>query len=225
MNEATRRSNFVFVGRTGIMQLCKPDWCVFSVAVWFEDSLTQTPSGSEVYTVSERENSQNSAIELDDETLRRLVQLVENNGLSELRFEQGDLRVTLRTSTYQSPNVAPVLTALPLAALPAAGAIHGNETVESETHDDEEFISDPSALLRVEAPVMGVFYRTSDPQTPPFVEIGDIVEVGQVIGLIEAMKVFSEVPSEVAGRVKEIPAKSGALVQPGDSLVLLEPIV
>jgi acetyl-CoA carboxylase biotin carboxyl carrier protein len=71
---------------------------------------------------------------------------------------------------------------------------------------------------------MGVFYRSPDRDAPPFIEVGDMVEVGQVVGLIEAMKVFSEVPSEVAGRVLEIPARSGTLVQPGDPLVILEAV-
>jgi acetyl-CoA carboxylase biotin carboxyl carrier protein len=71
---------------------------------------------------------------------------------------------------------------------------------------------------------MGVFYRAPAPGEPSFIEVGDIIEVGQPIGMIEAMKVFSEVLAEMAGTVLEIPAKNGALVQPGDALVLLEEV-
>jgi biotin carboxyl carrier protein len=69
---------------------------------------------------------------------------------------------------------------------------------------------------------MGVFYRAAAPGEPPLVEVGDAVSAGQPVGLIEAMKVFSEVLAESPGIVRAIPAKNGALVQPGDPLVVLE---
>jgi acetyl-CoA carboxylase biotin carboxyl carrier protein len=71
---------------------------------------------------------------------------------------------------------------------------------------------------------MGIFYRSPEPGAAPFVEIGDLVEPGQPVGLIEAMKLFSEVLAEVAGRVREVPAKDGKLVQMGETLLVLEVI-
>jgi acetyl-CoA carboxylase biotin carboxyl carrier protein len=67
----------------------------------------------------------------------------------------------------------------------------------------------------------GVYYRAPAPKEPPFVEVGDHIEVGQPIGLIEAMKVFSEVPSEVSGRVVEMPVKNGELVHQDQVLVVV----
>jgi acetyl-CoA carboxylase biotin carboxyl carrier protein len=69
----------------------------------------------------------------------------------------------------------------------------------------------------------GVFYRSARPDSPPFVEIGDHVEIGQTIGLVEAMKVFSEIPAEQAGIVVEIPSRSGQLVREGEPLLYLKP--
>jgi acetyl-CoA carboxylase biotin carboxyl carrier protein len=158
------------------------------------------------------------------EQLRRLAELVEEAGLSELRYEAGELAVTLRAGTEQ-----PVTLAFP--PVPYPMALSAAPETESYTNGNGDGGASPTAtvvadtrLIRVEAPLMGVFYRTSSPDDPPFVEVGDTVEVGQVIGLIEAMKVFSEVPSEVGGRVREIPAKNAMLVQPGDTLVILEPM-
>ena len=74
----------------------------------------------------------------------------------------------------------------------------------------------------VKAPIMGVYYRSPSPGEPAFVEVGDHVAVGDPIGTIEAMKVFSEVISEVAGVIVAIPAENGKLVISGDSLVVIE---
>lgn len=79
-----------------------------------------------------------------------------------------------------------------------------------------------SAGTPVVAPIMGVYYRSPSPGEPPFVEIGDHVSAGDPIGTIEAMKVFSEVISEVTGVVVAIPAENGKLVHAGDSLIVVE---
>jgi biotin carboxyl carrier protein len=164
---------------------------------------------------------------ISPEDVRRLAQLVEKNGLSELRYEEGDLRITLRTAAFYRRAAPPVPPATTRAADATPEDALGAPDPEEEEADagDGAFSSlDADDLLRVEAPLMGVFYRSPDRDAPPFIEVGDMVEVGQVVGLIEAMKVFSEVPSEVAGRVLEIPARSGTLVQPGDPLVILEAV-
>jgi acetyl-CoA carboxylase biotin carboxyl carrier protein len=143
------------------------------------------------------------------EDLRRLAKLVEQHDLAELRYEEGPLRVTLRT-TVAAPLTAPstvtyapaAAASLPTAAPTAAAAV--------------------ATGTPVEAPIMGVFYRSPAPGSPAFVEVGDTVAKDQPIGMIEAMKVFSEVLADHAGTVVAIPAENGKLVQPGDTLVLLE---
>jgi acetyl-CoA carboxylase biotin carboxyl carrier protein len=72
------------------------------------------------------------------------------------------------------------------------------------------------------APLTGVFYRTSAPGTPPFVEVGDRVEAGAVVGLIETMKIFNEVLAERSGQISAILAESGQLVHAGDALMMIE---
>ncbi|HVK06641.1 MAG TPA: biotin/lipoyl-containing protein [Armatimonadaceae bacterium] len=160
--------------------------------------------------------------------LRRLARLVEENGLSELRYEEGDVRVTLRTASYSPPSQngggggAPSPGyALPAFPDPYAGEIHDDFAV-AENAPASAAAAAEARGVPVEAPVMGVFYRSSSPEDPPLVEVGDYVEVGQAIGLIEAMKVFSEVKTEHAGRVLAVVAQNKALVQPGDTLIILE---
>lgn len=140
--------------------------------------------------------------------VRRLAKLVEQHNLAELRYEEGALRVTLRTTVPELPS-GPSLAAAPAPLLP------GDAEPAASTA--------PAPMgLPIEAPIMGVFYRSPAPGSLPFIEVGDTVEKDQPIGMIEAMKVFSEVLADHAGKVLAIPAENGKLVQPGDVLVLLE---
>lgn len=162
--------------------------------------------------------------------LRRLARLVEENGLSELRYEEGDLRVTLRTASYSpAPQNGGIHSAAPVPGYPLpafpdpyGGEIHDEFAVAENAPPSEHGPGAGPTGVPLEAPVMGVFYRSPSPEDPPFVEVGDYVEVGQSIGMIEAMKVFSEVKAEHAGRVLAIVAQNKALVQPGDTLIILE---
>ena len=79
------------------------------------------------------------------------------------------------------------------------------------------------ATMRVESPMVGVFYRSSSPGSPAFVEVGDVVTVGQTLCLLEAMKLFNELKAEQEGRVKAIHVESGQPVEFGQLLFELEP--
>ncbi len=77
--------------------------------------------------------------------------------------------------------------------------------------------------VAVVAPLTGVYYAAPSPMSPPFVAVGDLVEVGQAVALVEAMKVFNEIQAEVAGRVTALVATNGNVVQRGDVLMRIEP--
>ena len=74
------------------------------------------------------------------------------------------------------------------------------------------------------APLTGVFYMASSPTAEPFAKVGDMVQAGQIICIVEAMKVFNEIKTEVSGVVASIPAQNGQLVQRGDALVRIKPL-
>ena len=78
-------------------------------------------------------------------------------------------------------------------------------------------------LLAVMAPLTGVFYSSPSPELPEFVQVGDMVQPGQVVCIVEAMKVFNEIKTEIGGAVVAIPPKSGQLVKKGDPLVRIKP--
>jgi acetyl-CoA carboxylase biotin carboxyl carrier protein len=80
------------------------------------------------------------------------------------------------------------------------------------------------AGIAIVAPLTGVYYSSPSPSSPPFVSLGDMVHVGQVVALVEAMKVFNEIQAETAGRVVAMVAPSGEVVQKGDALIRIQPL-
>lgn len=138
------------------------------------------------------------------ERLAQLIRLVESRGLAKLIVEENGCRYEIRGCG----NAAVVLP----------------ETTDAPEGPDEDDLSKDDSRVAVVAPMVGVFYRSPAPNERPYVEIGDRVEVGQTIGMIEAMKVFSEIPSETAGIVDEIAADDGDLVKPGQPLLYLRAI-
>ena len=95
---------------------------------------------------------------------------------------------------------------------------------EEEPGDLPILPAEPVSSSRVESPMVGVFYRAPEPGSPPFVEIGDVVAVGQTLCLLEAMKLFNELQAENAGRVTAIHVENGQPVEFGQLLFELEPI-
>jgi len=140
----------------------------------------------------------------------RLGSLLERSDLIELEVESGETGIVLRKPAALMP-LAPVASAgsLVTGANPAPAA-----PVE---------VAPASNIKLVKAPLTGVFYGASSPQSPPFVTVGHQVTVGQVIGLIEAMKLFNEIKSDQAGRVVRIVAESGKLVKAKSTLIEVEP--
>lgn len=155
------------------------------------------------------------------EYLRGLAKVVADEGLTELEVESQGLKWTLKTPappTYSQPYAAPAggegfAAPVYTAPQPIAGAA---PAAAGKAAKSEE------ALTPVVSPMVGVFYRAPSPSDPNFVEVGDRVERGQTIGLVEAMKVFNEIVAESGGTVAKIPAETGQLVETGQPLVLLK---
>lgn len=139
------------------------------------------------------------ATSLDLVTLQRLIRLVEQEDLAELIIQKGEEMVIIRGRSFRSPQRQGIK--IPLAVSPP---------LAEEEH-----------LFPIIAPLTGTFYSRPHPDAPPFVTVGAEVEEGQVVALVEAMKVFNEVRSGVRGSVQEILVKDGQLVQHGDVLMIL----
>jgi acetyl-CoA carboxylase biotin carboxyl carrier protein len=155
----------------------------------------------------------------DLEAVRRLLAIVTEHNLTELTVSlRDDISVTIKTATAPEQVVIPYAPQLQLTA-PTQALLSAPASHSAEAHAPS---SRAPRGTPVASPMVGMFYHAASPEDPPFVKIGDSVSVGQTIGLIEAMKVFSEIPSEVAGRVVDIVVSNGQLVQLGQALIYIE---
>ena len=142
----------------------------------------------------------------------RLAALLDRSDLVELEVEAGATGLVLRkpVAVAAGPPIAPAGEIAPAAA-PGRDATHAAEVVVA-------------ARPSITAPLTGIFYASPAPGSAPYVQVGGEVAVGQVIGLIEAMKLFNEIKSDLAGRVVRVVAESGALVKAKQPLIEVEPL-
>ena len=142
----------------------------------------------------------------------RLGALLEKSDLVEIEVEAGETGIILRKPAALAPTV--VAAAAGDAAAPAAANPAATPAPDAA----------PAATTKaVKAPLTGVYYASPSPSAPPFVTVGQKIEVGTVIGLIEAMKLFNEIKSDQAGRVSRIVAEAGKLVKAKQTLIEVEP--
>jgi acetyl-CoA carboxylase biotin carboxyl carrier protein len=141
----------------------------------------------------------------------RLERLLERSALSELELEVEGTTVILRT---------------PAAIAPATVVAAADVVPEMLAADSVPLIDEPvqdRGAHAVTAPLTGVYYRSPSPDAEPYVREGDVVSAGQVIGLIEAMKLFNEIKSDVTGTVRHIAAGDGDLVKAKQTLIEVDP--
>jgi len=152
----------------------------------------------------------------------RLAALLERSDLDELEVEAGGTSLVLR-----KPSALAAATVAAHPTAPNAGAAVGASGLAAGGHGVDRDGTGPDgapARPSVKAPLTGIFYNTPAPGSAPFVSPGSEVAVGTVIGLIEAMKLFNEIKSDLAGRVVRVVAENGALVKAKQPLIEVEPL-
>ena len=151
---------------------------------------------------------------MDLRKLKTLIELVESSGIAELEIEEGEERVRITRAVASSGSASTVVlpASVPAASIPAAPAPAPAATpapaVEAEGH-------------QVRSPMVGTFYRAASPGAKPFVEVGDTVQVGDTLCIIEAMKLMNEIESDKAGVVKQVLVENGQPVEFGQPLVVI----
>jgi acetyl-CoA carboxylase biotin carboxyl carrier protein len=147
----------------------------------------------------------------DVKKVRRLIELMKEHDLSELDLKQADNRVRIRRGGEV------VAYSAPAAALPARSAAPAAEAAPAK-----ESAAD-ARMVVIKSPMVGTFYKASGPDSPPFIKVGDRIGPEKTVCIIEAMKVFNEIPAGVSGQVVAILVENGAPIEFGQPLVKVDP--
>lgn len=157
---------------------------------------------------------------MDIKQIQELIKFVSRSGVNEVAIEQKDFKITIKTN--QTPTVVNATVPAPAApaVLPAAAAAQP-AVVETKLATPVE---DNSKYVTIKSPMIGTFYRSSSPDKPFFVNVGDEFSVGKVICIIEAMKLFNEIESEISGRIVKVLVDNASPVEYDQPLFLVEPM-
>jgi len=146
--------------------------------------------------------------------IKEMIALMNENGLMELEIEKDGMRVKLKKTSTQDGFNGPILVE--------------RQGVQSEAVQPKPLAieQDKSSIKTVEvkAPMVGTFYRAPSPEAPPYVEVGQVIQPGQVICIIEAMKLMNEIKSEIKGKILEILVDNAEPVEFGQPVLIVEPL-
>ncbi len=153
--------------------------------------------------------------------IQQLIKFVAKSGTSEVKLEMEDIKITIKTGTgntettivHQAPIVGQAPAIIPAAAIP----VQGVDTVDSSSSDDD------SKYITIKSPIIGTFYRRPSPDKPLFVEVGTSINEGDTVCIIEAMKLFNEIESEISGKIVKILVDDSTPVEFDQPLFLVDP--
>ena len=157
---------------------------------------------------------------MDLKEIQNLIKFVSNSGVAEVKLETGDIKITIRTTLENnSPDItyvqqAPMQQAMPHAAAPVQQITPAAVTPAAD---------DNSKYITVKSPIIGTLYRKPSPDKPVFVEVGTTISKGDVLCVIEAMKLFNEIESEVSGKIVKILVDDMSPVEFDQPLFLVDP--
>jgi acetyl-CoA carboxylase biotin carboxyl carrier protein len=156
---------------------------------------------------------------VDISDLKEILRILEAQDITEFELEQDGVKLRVcRVSA--APARADVAAPAPAASLAAAPPAPAPAAAPAAASPAPEAAADGTL---VKSPIVGTFYRAPDPNRPPFVSVGDRVKVGQVLCIIEAMKLMNEIEAEMAGEVTRVHPENGQPVQYGDPLFTIRP--
>ena len=152
--------------------------------------------------------------------------MINKSNIGELTVEQKDFRITIKQKEENITHIAAPLQPAPVYAVPPHQAQLSQPGTQSGTAEDKSKTASESTsgnLLTIKSPMIGTFYRRASPDKPLFVEVGDEVSPGKVVCIIEAMKLFNEIESEVKGKILKILVEDASPVEYDQPLFLVEP--
>ncbi len=165
------------------------------------------------------------------EEIKSLIQLINKSDLAEFRFEEGDQKIVIRTSKFNNGKqqifhtAAPVAMPAPMSAPAVASAPVASAPIAAEAPKAAAKSVDTEGgdYLEIKSPIVGTFYRSAGSDKPTYVKVGDVVKKGSVVCIIEAMKLFNEIESEIAGKIMKVCVEDASPVEFDQVLFLVDP--
>ncbi|WP_237274259.1 acetyl-CoA carboxylase biotin carboxyl carrier protein [Tenacibaculum ovolyticum] len=157
---------------------------------------------------------------MDIKEIQSLIKFVAKSGASEVKLEMEDIKITIKTGS-EAPETTIIQAAAPMAVTPqiAAQAPVPQAAPVTETSSTEE----DSKYITVNSPIIGTFYRKPSPDKPNFAEVGTEVKIGDTVCVIEAMKLFNEIESEISGKIVKVLVDDASPVEFDQPLFLVDP--
>ena len=165
---------------------------------------------------------------MDIKEIQNLIKFVAKSGAQEVKLEMEDVKITIKTGAVpaqieshglvQQYHPVPTPSSIPTLTQTAPENLTGPSEVDKKSTSEED------QLITIKSPIIGTFYRKSAPEKPVFVEIGDTIKEGDVLCVIEAMKLFNEIESEVSGTLVKILVDDASPVEFDQPLFLINPI-
>ncbi len=172
---------------------------------------------------------------MDFKEIQELIKLVNKSDLTEFKMEQGDFKISIRTKKFgkmisqqsnlqSQPQMVPVqANPIPQPATQFALASSPKATDSDNQSNNKSSAGDGENYLAVKSPIVGTFYRSSSPDKPAYVKVGDTISVGDVVCIVEAMKLFNEIESEVGGKIVKVMVEDASPVEYDQVLFLIDP--
>jgi len=165
---------------------------------------------------------------MDFKQIQELIKIVNRSNIGELRIEEGDFKIIIKQKEEPAPVYAasaPVQSYLPAApAVQQPAAANQPASANTSANAPETASNKPAEnLITIKSPMIGTFYRSSGPDKPVFVNIGDEITVGKTVCIIEAMKLFNEIESEIKGTIVKVLADDASPVEYDQPLFLVDP--
>lgn len=157
---------------------------------------------------------------MDFKQIQELIKMVNKSNIGEVSIEQKDFKITVKQKEDQ---VTQVVTAAPMQAAPAPVVTTPTAAAPSAPADKPKAAAPADNLITIKSPMIGTFYRKSAPDKPNLVEVGSEITSGSVVCIIEAMKLFNEIESEVKGRIVKVLVEDASPVEYDQPLFLVEP--
>ncbi len=162
---------------------------------------------------------------MDIKEIQSLIKFVAKSGASEVKLEMEDIKITIRTGAVGSSTPeTTIVQQIPMAQAPAAQpAAAAPVATEAAAPAAESSKSEDSKYITIKSPIIGTFYRKPSPDKPAFVEVGSSINQGDVLCVIEAMKLFNDIESEVSGKIVKILVDDSSPVEFDQPLFLVDP--